>query len=74
MDAAKSSNIMTFADHRRNAGGMTPVPTHYFVVLTSCLDFRQPADLCAGPLSSAAFILPHRASNAETCRVRSFLS
>ncbi|KAL3060799.1 hypothetical protein OYC64_015192 [Pagothenia borchgrevinki] len=47
--------------------GMIPVPTHYFVVLSSCLDFTQPADACSGPLSSAAFILPHRASNEETC-------
>ncbi|KAF3840323.1 hypothetical protein F7725_019040 [Dissostichus mawsoni] len=45
--------------------GMIPVPTHYFVVLSSCLDFTQPADACSGPLSSAAFILPHRASNED---------
>ncbi|KAM7382386.1 hypothetical protein PAMP_002115 [Pampus punctatissimus] len=47
--------------------GMIPIPTHYFVVLTSCLDFTQAADSCGGPLSSAAFILPHRSSNDETC-------
>uniref|UniRef100_A0A8D0CW43 Ectonucleotide pyrophosphatase/phosphodiesterase 2 n=1 Tax=Sander lucioperca TaxID=283035 RepID=A0A8D0CW43_SANLU len=47
--------------------GTLPVPTHYFVVLTSCLDFTQAADSCSGPLSTAAFILPHRASNDETC-------
>ncbi|XP_077383706.1 autotaxin isoform X4 [Festucalex cinctus] len=49
------------------ARGTIPIPTHFFVVLTSCLDFRQAADSCAGPLSSAAFILPHRATNDETC-------
>lgn len=54
----------------RYVTGTIPVPTHYFVVLTSCLDFRQPADSCSGPLSSAAFILPHRPSNDETCKVR----
>lgn len=70
----KRTKIITFTYHHRNASGMTPVPTHYFVVLTSCLDFRQPADMCTGPLSSAAFILPHRPSNAETCRVRTFMS
>uniref|UniRef100_A0A8C4NK51 SMB domain-containing protein n=1 Tax=Dicentrarchus labrax TaxID=13489 RepID=A0A8C4NK51_DICLA len=48
--------------------GTIPIPTHYFVVLTSCLDFTQAADSCSGPLSSAAFILPHRPSNDETCR------
>ncbi|XP_029957856.1 autotaxin isoform X2 [Salarias fasciatus] len=54
----------TIRDH---ASGAIPVPTHYFVVLTSCLDFTQPADSCSGPLSSAAFILPHRSTNEETC-------
>uniref|UniRef100_A0A3Q3JMS9 SMB domain-containing protein n=1 Tax=Monopterus albus TaxID=43700 RepID=A0A3Q3JMS9_MONAL len=49
------------------ASGTVPIPTHYFVVLTSCLDFTQAADSCSGPLSSAAFILPHRPSNDETC-------
>lgn len=53
----------------RYVSGTIPVPTHYFVVLTSCLDFTQPADSCSGPLSSAAFILPHRPSNDETCKV-----
>ncbi|XP_068179616.1 autotaxin isoform X1 [Antennarius striatus] len=48
--------------------GAMPIPTHYFVVLTSCLDFTQAADSCSGPLSSAAFILPHRPNNDETCR------
>uniref|UniRef100_A0A1A8FD97 Ectonucleotide pyrophosphatase/phosphodiesterase 2 n=1 Tax=Nothobranchius korthausae TaxID=1143690 RepID=A0A1A8FD97_9TELE len=47
--------------------GALPIPTHYFVVLTSCLDFTQAADSCSGPLSSAAFILPHRPNNDETC-------
>ncbi|TWW79733.1 Ectonucleotide pyrophosphatase/phosphodiesterase family member 2 [Takifugu flavidus] len=50
------------------SSGTIPVPTHYFVVLTSCLDFTQPADSCSGPLSSAAFVLPHRPSNDETCK------
>ncbi|XP_043972661.1 ectonucleotide pyrophosphatase/phosphodiesterase family member 2-like isoform X4 [Gambusia affinis] len=54
----------TIRDH---VSGAVPVPSHYFVVLTSCLDFRQPADSCNGPLSSAAFILPHRPNNDETC-------
>uniref|UniRef100_A0A3Q3D1I5 Ectonucleotide pyrophosphatase/phosphodiesterase 2 n=1 Tax=Hippocampus comes TaxID=109280 RepID=A0A3Q3D1I5_HIPCM len=49
------------------ARGTIPIPTHFFVVLTSCLDFRKAADSCGGPLSSAAFILPHRPNNDETC-------
>ncbi|XP_061676078.1 ectonucleotide pyrophosphatase/phosphodiesterase family member 2 isoform X7 [Syngnathoides biaculeatus] len=49
------------------AHGTVAIPTHFFVVLTSCLDFRQTADSCGGPLSSAAFILPHHPNNDETC-------
>uniref|UniRef100_A0A3B5AZG4 Ectonucleotide pyrophosphatase/phosphodiesterase 2 n=1 Tax=Stegastes partitus TaxID=144197 RepID=A0A3B5AZG4_9TELE len=52
---------------REYVSGTIPIPTHYFVVLTSCLDFTQAVDSCSGPLSSAAFILPHRPSNDETC-------
>uniref|UniRef100_A0A3P8VPK0 Ectonucleotide pyrophosphatase/phosphodiesterase 2 n=1 Tax=Cynoglossus semilaevis TaxID=244447 RepID=A0A3P8VPK0_CYNSE len=52
---------------REYVSGTIPIPTHYFVVLTSCLDFTQAADSCNGPLSSAAFILPHRPNNDETC-------
>ncbi|XP_054897890.1 ectonucleotide pyrophosphatase/phosphodiesterase family member 2 isoform X3 [Poeciliopsis prolifica] len=54
----------TIRDH---VSGAVLVPTHYFVVLTSCLNFTQPADSCNGPLKSAAFILPHRPNNDETC-------
>lgn len=46
------------------------VPSHFFVVLTSCLDFTQAADACGGALSSAAFILPHKATNHHICNVR----
>ncbi|XP_056141794.1 ectonucleotide pyrophosphatase/phosphodiesterase family member 2 isoform X2 [Lampris incognitus] len=52
---------------RQYVTGTIPIPTHYFVVMTSCLDFTQAADSCAGPLSSFAFILPHRPDNDETC-------
>uniref|UniRef100_A0A3Q1JXN9 SMB domain-containing protein n=1 Tax=Anabas testudineus TaxID=64144 RepID=A0A3Q1JXN9_ANATE len=52
---------------KENVSGTAPIPTHYYVVLTSCLDFTQAADSCSGPLSSAAFILPHRPNNDETC-------
>ncbi|XP_024123375.1 ectonucleotide pyrophosphatase/phosphodiesterase family member 2 isoform X4 [Oryzias melastigma] len=47
--------------------GPFAIPTHFFVVLTSCLDYTQTADACTGPLSSAAFILPHKPNNDETC-------
>uniref|UniRef100_A0A667Z7E2 Ectonucleotide pyrophosphatase/phosphodiesterase 2 n=1 Tax=Myripristis murdjan TaxID=586833 RepID=A0A667Z7E2_9TELE len=52
---------------KQYVSGTIPIPTHYFVVMTSCLDFTQAADSCSGPLSSSAFILPHRPDNDETC-------
>ncbi|KAM9782606.1 autotaxin [Neosynchiropus ocellatus] len=52
---------------REHASGPLPIPTHYFLVLTSCLDFTQCADSCEGPLHSTAFLLPHRPTNEETC-------
>uniref|UniRef100_A0A286XRP7 Ectonucleotide pyrophosphatase/phosphodiesterase 2 n=1 Tax=Cavia porcellus TaxID=10141 RepID=A0A286XRP7_CAVPO len=48
-------------------GSAIPVPTHYYSILTSCLDFTQQADKCDGPLSVSAFVLPHRADNDESC-------
>ncbi|XP_064409967.1 ectonucleotide pyrophosphatase/phosphodiesterase family member 2 isoform X1 [Latimeria chalumnae] len=44
-----------------------PVPTHYYSILTSCLDYTRPADKCDGPLSVISFILPHRSDNDESC-------
>ncbi|KAM6967948.1 autotaxin [Aplochiton taeniatus] len=52
---------------RQYASGPIPIPTHYFLVLSSCLDFTQSVDSCAGPLSGSAFILPHRPDNDESC-------
>ncbi|MEJ1285320.1 hypothetical protein NN561_016312 [Cricetulus griseus] len=48
-------------------GSSIPVPTHYYSIITSCLDFTQPADKCDGPLSVSSFILPHRPDNDESC-------
>ncbi|XP_060727255.1 ectonucleotide pyrophosphatase/phosphodiesterase family member 2 isoform X2 [Tachysurus vachellii] len=44
-----------------------PLPTHFFIVATSCLDYTQTVDTCTGPLSVFSFILPHRADNDESC-------
>ncbi|XP_053700073.1 ectonucleotide pyrophosphatase/phosphodiesterase family member 2 [Synchiropus splendidus] len=52
---------------KEHASGPLPIPTHYFLVLTSCLDFTQCADSCGGPLHATAFLLPHRPTNEETC-------
>ncbi|XP_009578786.1 PREDICTED: ectonucleotide pyrophosphatase/phosphodiesterase family member 2-like, partial [Fulmarus glacialis] len=48
-------------------GSAIPVPTHYYTIITSCLDFTQPADKCDGPLSVLSYILPHRPDNDESC-------
>ncbi|KAM5158034.1 autotaxin isoform 2-T2 [Mantella aurantiaca] len=56
-----SDKIKTFVD------GSIPVPTHYFYIITSCLDYNQPADNCDGRLSVMSFIIPHRPDNDESC-------
>ncbi|XP_062987155.1 ectonucleotide pyrophosphatase/phosphodiesterase family member 2 isoform X2 [Elgaria multicarinata webbii] len=48
-------------------GSTIPVPTHYYAIITSCLDFTQPADKCDGPLSVLSYIFPHRPDNDESC-------
>lgn len=52
---------------KQAASGQVPVPSHYFAVVTSCLDLDQAADSCLGPLSCLAFLLPHRPDNHESC-------
>ncbi|XP_069587924.1 autotaxin isoform X9 [Ranitomeya imitator] len=47
--------------------GTIPVPTHYFCIITSCLDFNQPADNCDGKMAVSSFIIPHRPDNDESC-------
>lgn len=54
---------------QRYASGSLQIPTHYYSVVTSCLDYAQAVDGCDGPLSAFAFILPHRPDNDETCNV-----
>uniref|UniRef100_A0A4W5KL56 Ectonucleotide pyrophosphatase/phosphodiesterase 2 n=1 Tax=Hucho hucho TaxID=62062 RepID=A0A4W5KL56_9TELE len=45
-----------------------PVPTHYYVVITSCQDVNQTAGGCDGPLNVFSFLLPHRSDNDESCK------
>ncbi|XP_053535553.1 ectonucleotide pyrophosphatase/phosphodiesterase family member 2 isoform X1 [Ictalurus punctatus] len=52
---------------KQYASNAIPIPTHFFIVATSCLDYTQTVDSCAGPLSVFAFVLPHRADNDESC-------
>eukprot|EP00069_Balaena_mysticetus_P020421 bmy_12935T0 len=44
-----------------------PIPTHYFVVLTSCKNKTQTPDACPGWLDVLPFVIPHRPTNVESC-------
>ncbi|KAI5193960.1 ectonucleotide pyrophosphatase/phosphodiesterase family member 3 [Manis pentadactyla] len=44
-----------------------PIPTHYFVVLTSCKNKSYTPDACPGWLDVLSFIIPHRPTNVESC-------
>ncbi|XP_072884803.1 autotaxin isoform X3 [Hemitrygon akajei] len=52
---------------KRQVDASIPVPTHYYSVISSCLDSSQPVDKCDGPLTASSFILPHRPDNDESC-------
>ncbi|KAM4772150.1 ectonucleotide pyrophosphatase/phosphodiesterase family member 1 [Rhinophrynus dorsalis] len=43
------------------------VPTHYFIVLTSCKNASQTPLQCTGSLDVQSFIVPHRIDNSESC-------
>uniref|UniRef100_A0A8C1HVW5 Ectonucleotide pyrophosphatase/phosphodiesterase 1 n=1 Tax=Cyprinus carpio carpio TaxID=630221 RepID=A0A8C1HVW5_CYPCA len=46
---------------------LAPIPTHFFVILTSCKNSSLPIRQCDGPLDAVSFVLPHRADLLETC-------
>ncbi|KAJ8000145.1 hypothetical protein DPEC_G00201800 [Dallia pectoralis] len=50
------------------AGDSAPIPSHYYVVITSCKEMNQTADECNGSLSVFSFLLPHRPDNDESCK------
>ncbi|XP_045400328.1 ectonucleotide pyrophosphatase/phosphodiesterase family member 3 isoform X2 [Lemur catta] len=49
------------------ANTSVPIPTHYFVVLTSCKNRSHTPDNCPGWLDVLPFIIPHRPTNVESC-------
>ncbi|KFP28793.1 Ectonucleotide pyrophosphatase/phosphodiesterase family member 3, partial [Colius striatus] len=51
-----------------------PVPTHYFVVLTSCKNNSYTPLNCSGSLDVLSFIVPHRPDNTESCAENKTLS
>ncbi|XP_073527359.1 ectonucleotide pyrophosphatase/phosphodiesterase family member 3 isoform X2 [Phyllobates terribilis] len=48
-------------------GSNIPIPTHYFMVLTSCKNVVQTPVTCTGNLDVLSFIIPHRPDNTESC-------
>ncbi|NWR29895.1 ENPP3 phosphodiesterase, partial [Tachuris rubrigastra] len=51
-----------------------PVPTHYFVVMTSCKNKSYTPLNCSGSLDASSFIIPHRPDNTESCAENKTLS
>ncbi|KAF6364359.1 ectonucleotide pyrophosphatase/phosphodiesterase 3 [Rhinolophus ferrumequinum] len=44
-----------------------PIPTHYFVMMTSCKNKTYTPNDCPGWLDVLSFIIPHRPTNVESC-------
>nr|XP_020671209.1 ectonucleotide pyrophosphatase/phosphodiesterase family member 3 [Pogona vitticeps] len=57
----------TIAQHATSIPMQIPIPTHYFIVLTSCEDLSETPLTCSGSLKVLSFILPHRPDNSESC-------
>ncbi|KFQ25589.1 Ectonucleotide pyrophosphatase/phosphodiesterase family member 3, partial [Merops nubicus] len=51
-----------------------PVPSHYFVILTSCKNKTYTPLTCEGSLDALSFIIPHRPDNTESCAENKTLS
>ncbi|XP_077599311.1 venom phosphodiesterase CdcPDE [Stigmatopora nigra] len=48
--------------------GDLPIPTHYFIVLTSCQNASRDIRQCDGQMRMVSFLLPHRPDNSESCK------
>uniref|UniRef100_A0A3Q1G9G1 Ectonucleotide pyrophosphatase/phosphodiesterase 1 n=1 Tax=Acanthochromis polyacanthus TaxID=80966 RepID=A0A3Q1G9G1_9TELE len=52
---------------KKISGNEAPIPTHFFVILTSCTNLTFNPVNCEGPLQARSFILPHRPDHTESC-------
>ncbi|TNN76130.1 Ectonucleotide pyrophosphatase/phosphodiesterase family member 1 [Liparis tanakae] len=52
---------------RAISGNEAPVPTHFFLILTSCGNSTLGPVDCEGPLQAKSYILPHRPDHTESC-------
>ncbi|CAG09203.1 unnamed protein product, partial [Tetraodon nigroviridis] len=50
------------------------MPTHFFMILTSCRNATLGPAECKGPLRARSFILPHRSNHTESCATGSDLT
>ncbi|XP_072219029.1 ectonucleotide pyrophosphatase/phosphodiesterase family member 1 [Leuresthes tenuis] len=52
---------------RKVSENEAPIPTHFFLILTSCRNSTFSPPNCEGPLQARSFILPHRPDYSEVC-------
>ncbi|XP_054910268.1 venom phosphodiesterase 2-like [Poeciliopsis prolifica] len=52
----------------------TSVPTHFFLIMTSCRNSSFSPVNCEGPLQAISFIMPHKPDYSEFCATQSDLS
>ncbi|KAM4713694.1 LOW QUALITY PROTEIN: ectonucleotide pyrophosphatase/phosphodiesterase family member 1 [Anableps anableps] len=51
----------------KNSENKTAVPTHFFLIMTSCRNSSFSPVNCEGPLQAMAFIMPHKRDYTEFC-------
>uniref|UniRef100_A0A803YD66 Ectonucleotide pyrophosphatase/phosphodiesterase 1 n=1 Tax=Meleagris gallopavo TaxID=9103 RepID=A0A803YD66_MELGA len=56
---------------RHPGNSEVPIPTHFFIVLTTCKNTSETPLKCKGSLDALSFIVPHREDNSESCAVSS---
>ncbi|XP_034016368.1 ectonucleotide pyrophosphatase/phosphodiesterase family member 2 isoform X2 [Thalassophryne amazonica] len=44
------------------------IPSHFYIVVSSCREQNQTVEECDGALKVFSFILPHRPDNSESCK------
>ncbi|XP_043963201.1 ectonucleotide pyrophosphatase/phosphodiesterase family member 1 isoform X1 [Gambusia affinis] len=58
----------------KSTGNDSSVPTHFFLIMTSCRNSSLTPVNCEGPLQAIAFIMPHKPDYSEFCAAESDLS
>ncbi|KAK5606894.1 GTP-binding protein 1 [Crenichthys baileyi] len=58
----------------RSSGNGSTVPTHFFLIMTSCYNSSLSPVYCEGPLQAMSFIMPHTPDYTEFCAEESDFS